>query len=245
MPAHPGSPRRRGSSEAFPSRVFRSGSPPSRGTRDLWLLNPHLSRVILRRETPKQPRGTSLQVRVSPLGCFAALAMTRRRGSECPHIRVPREGGDPDPFAQTGSVPTTFCLCEERGAWALPPAPLRRENEIPARPIPLCERSGSPPARGTRKKRKQGPHPRLSRYFPQRGKTISAKSSPSGGSGPKGRRGSCLPYRSTFRAAIGSFTFAGAKIAVAANPRAQRVMNRAAASINQGRSRFGTGVSSC
>ena len=71
-----------------------SGSPPSRGTRDLWLLNPHLSRVILRRETPKQPRGSSLQDRVSPLGCFAALAMTRRRGSECPHIRVPREGGD-------------------------------------------------------------------------------------------------------------------------------------------------------
>ena len=71
-------PAQRGSSEAFPSRVFRSGSPPSRGTRDLWLLNPHPFRVIARRETPKQPTGTSPQVRASPLGCFAALAMTRR-----------------------------------------------------------------------------------------------------------------------------------------------------------------------
>ena len=36
-----------------------------------------LFRVIARRETPKQARGTSAQVRVRPLGCFAALAMTR------------------------------------------------------------------------------------------------------------------------------------------------------------------------
>ena len=34
-------------------------------------------RVIGRRETPKQPRGSSIQVRIRPLGCFAALAMTR------------------------------------------------------------------------------------------------------------------------------------------------------------------------
>ena len=37
------------------------------------------------------------------------------------------------------------------------------------------------------------PLPRLRRYFPQRGKIIGAKSSPSGGSSPKGRRGPCLP----------------------------------------------------
>jgi hypothetical protein len=34
--------------------------------------------VIARREAPKQPRGPSARVRVSPLGCFAALAMTRQ-----------------------------------------------------------------------------------------------------------------------------------------------------------------------
>ena len=38
-------------------------------------------RVIARRFAPKQPRGTSTKVRVSPLACFAALAMTRREGS--------------------------------------------------------------------------------------------------------------------------------------------------------------------
>ena len=50
-----------------------------------------LVRVIARRIAPKQPRGSSTLVRVSLLGCFAALAMTQiycRR-------RVPREGGDP------------------------------------------------------------------------------------------------------------------------------------------------------
>ena len=35
-----------------------------------------LNRVIARRSAPKQPRGMSIPVRVSPLGCFAALAMT-------------------------------------------------------------------------------------------------------------------------------------------------------------------------
>ena len=33
--------------------------------------------VIARRIAPKQPRGMSISVRASPLGCFAALAMTR------------------------------------------------------------------------------------------------------------------------------------------------------------------------
>ena len=36
-----------------------------------------LLRVIARRIAPKQPRGMSISVRVSPLGCFAALAMAR------------------------------------------------------------------------------------------------------------------------------------------------------------------------
>ena len=35
--------------------------------------------VIARRIAPKQPRGSSIQVRFSPLGCFATLAMTRGR----------------------------------------------------------------------------------------------------------------------------------------------------------------------
>ena len=35
--------------------------------------------VIARRTASKQPRGTSIQVRVRPLGCFAALAMTRMK----------------------------------------------------------------------------------------------------------------------------------------------------------------------
>ena len=38
--------------------------------------NVTLCRVIARRIAPKQPRGTSIQVRVRHLGCFAALAMT-------------------------------------------------------------------------------------------------------------------------------------------------------------------------
>ncbi len=48
-------------------------------------------RVIARRIAPKQPRGSSTLVRVSPLGCFAALAMTK---IYC-RSHVPREGGDP------------------------------------------------------------------------------------------------------------------------------------------------------
>ncbi len=50
------------------------------------------SRVIARRIASKQPRGSSLQVRVSPLGCFAALAMTRRRdlGRPLTHPSPPR-----------------------------------------------------------------------------------------------------------------------------------------------------------
>jgi hypothetical protein len=49
-----------------------------------------LVRVIARRSAPKQPRGTSTKVRVSLLGCFAALAMTQ---IYC-RSRVPRKGGE-------------------------------------------------------------------------------------------------------------------------------------------------------
>jgi hypothetical protein len=43
-------------------------------------------RVIARRIAPKQPRGTSTLVRVSPLGCFAALAMTQVTEKPCPPL---------------------------------------------------------------------------------------------------------------------------------------------------------------
>ena len=61
-------------------------------------------------------------------------------------------------------------------------------------PFSVCAKwSGSPPARGTRVlgwERKQGPLPRLRRYFPQRGKICRHESSPSRGRGPV----SCLPF---------------------------------------------------
>ena len=127
--------------------------------------------------------------------------------------------------------PSAYAKNAERGLYPPPPIAAKTRFQLGRS---LFVKGLGPRLRGEHgKKGNKAPIPGL------------AGTSPSGGSGPKGRRGSCLPYRSTFRAAIGSFTFAGAKIAVAANPRAQRVMNRAAASINQGRSLFGTGVSSC
>ena len=116
-----------------------SAFPAKAGTQTLsHSLDVTLYRVIARRVAPKQPRGSSLPVRASPLGCFAALAMTRGWGrgypltqpspprgrglepksplpegegwvraffSSTPPTRLPREGGGPDPFAQTGVGP--------------------------------------------------------------------------------------------------------------------------------------------
>ena len=49
-------------------------------------------RVIARRIAPKQPRGISLEVRVSPLGCFASLAMTRVKEKPFPPFEGERVG---------------------------------------------------------------------------------------------------------------------------------------------------------
>ena len=75
-----------------------------------------------------------------------------------PHTRLPRKGGDPDPY--------TLKLID--------PLDPRFRGELGGGRVD------------------EDPLPRLCRYFPHRGKIISAKSSPPGGSGPKGRRGSCF-----------------------------------------------------
>ena len=51
-------------------------------------------RVIARRIAAKQSRATTIQVLVSPLGCFAALAMTRGGGDPLPRLRryLPQRG---------------------------------------------------------------------------------------------------------------------------------------------------------
>ena len=56
--------------------------------------------VIARREAPKQPRGPSARVRVSPLGCFAALAMTRQENKALSPLEGERvgSGGGIDPL---------------------------------------------------------------------------------------------------------------------------------------------------
>ena len=58
-------------------------------------------------------------------------------------------------------------------------------------PFRLSERVWVPAFAGKAEEDEQDPLTRPCRYFPQRGKIISAKSSPSGGSGAQRRRGPC------------------------------------------------------
>jgi hypothetical protein len=52
------------------------------------------ARVIARRIAPKQPRGTSAQVRGNQLGCFAVLAMTREKTSPPSALRATSPSGE-------------------------------------------------------------------------------------------------------------------------------------------------------
>ena len=64
--------------EGWVRALLSSVFPAKAGIQILILsLDVALYRVIARCIAPKQPRGTSLLVRIRPLGCFASLAMTR------------------------------------------------------------------------------------------------------------------------------------------------------------------------
>ena len=153
-------------------------------------------RVFARRIAPKQSSGSSLQVSASPLGCFAALAMTRGMGqwmntphsqpsppqggkgligsSPLPvgegwvralfssHPRVPREGGDPDPFNRTENGPLPR-LCEAHRAEATQGIITSGPRQSPG--LLRCARNDAGDGGVD-----EHPLPRLRRYFPQRGK---------------------------------------------------------------------------
>ena len=87
-------------------------------------------RVIARRNAPKQLRGTSIQVRFSPLGCFAALAMTRQVKKPFPPLRgrglgVGGRGSSPrvgvvaviDQKIGGGEIEGVFCARQEGFAY--------------------------------------------------------------------------------------------------------------------------------
>ncbi len=130
-------------------------------------------------------------------------------------FRFPREGGDPDPFAQAVSDPLDPCFRGERGGEgvvAYPPlptlSPSRGERALYNRVIASAAKQprgltrtsvdvplgcfGAMRLAMMRGRVDQNPIPLLRGYFPHRGKIYRPSSSPSGGSGAKRRRGPCF-----------------------------------------------------